>query len=378
MIPRASLPQDNRHDTNHQSETLDALRLRLSLAREGFCLDIDLALPSSGITVLFGPSGSGKTTLLRCVAGLEQPRGYIAIGSRIWLDSESGQMLPTWSRDLGYVFQEASLFEHLDVRDNLLYGVRRSRKPGSEQALADALDLLGIAHLLDRDVVSLSGGERQRIAIARALATQPGVLLLDEPLASLDIARRQEILPWLERLHLELRIPVLYVTHSMDELARLADHVVLLSEGRVRVHGPVEDVLCNPVFAAAAGGEAGAMLRGVVTAVDEEFHLLRIDVDGDTLWMKQHNLPAGSSVRMHVHANHVSLARDKPTNSSIQNCLHGLVESISDDAHPGQAIVRVRCTRQLLLARVTRRALTELELAAGSPVWLQIKSAALA
>ena len=376
--PQRTPPQCTPHDTNQLSETRNGLRLKLSLSREGFRLDVDLALPSSGVTVLFGPSGSGKTTLLRCVAGLEQAQGYIAIGSQEWLDSTRDLVLPTWSRDLGYVFQEASLFEHLDVRDNLLYGIRRARKPGSEQALADALDLLGIAHLLNRDVVSLSGGERQRVAIARALATQPGVLLLDEPLASLDIARRQEILPWLERLHRRLSIPVLYVTHNMDELARLADHVVLLAEGQVSLHGPVEDVLCNPVFAAAAGGEAGAMLRGVVAGVDDEFHLIRIDVDGDTLWMRRHDLPQGASIRMHVHANQVSLALDRPTGSSIQNCLHGTVESISDDAHPGQAIVRMRCTRQLVLARVTRRALRDLKIAAGSPVWLQIKSAALA
>jgi molybdate transport system ATP-binding protein len=378
MTQPARLPQGNPHDANRLNETADGLRLELSLSRGNFQLDIRLALPSSGVTVLFGPSGSGKTTLLRCVAGLEQAHGRIAIGNQLWLDSASGRILPTWLRDLGVVFQEASLFEHMNVRDNLRYGLRRTRKPGGEKALADAVDLLGIGHLFERDSSSLSGGERQRVAIARALATQPGILLLDEPLASLDIARRQEILPWLERLHGELRIPVLYVTHSMDELTRLADHVVLISEGRVRMHGPVDVVLCDPLFAAAAGGEAGAMLRGVVTGVDEEFHLTRIDIDGDTLWVKKHDLPAGSPIRLHVHANHVSLGLHKPIDSSVQNCLLGTVESISDDVHPGQAIVRVRCTRQLLLARVTRRALMELKLTAGHAVWLQIKSAALA
>jgi molybdate transport system ATP-binding protein len=378
MTQPARLPQGNPHDANRLNETADGLRLELSLSRGNFQLDIRLALPSSGVTVLFGPSGSGKTTLLRCVAGLEQAHGRIAIGNQLWLDSASGRILPTWLRDLGVVFQEASLFEHMNVRDNLRYGLRRTRKQGGEKALADAVDLLGIGHLFERDSSSLSGGERQRVAIARALATQPGILLLDEPLASLDIARRQEILPWLERLHGELRIPVLYVTHSMDELTRLADHVVLISEGRVRMHGPVDVVLCDPLFAAAAGGEAGAMLRGVVTGVDEEFHLTRIDIDGDTLWVKKHDLPAGSPIRLHVHANHVSLGLHKPIDSSVQNCLLGTVESISDDVHPGQAIVRVRCTRQLLLARVTRRALMELKLTAGHAVWLQIKSAALA
>jgi len=204
----------------------ETLHIRLRLTRADFQLGVDLTLPSSGITVLFGPSGSGKTSLLRCVAGLERPeQARISIGSEVWQDDAAGVYLPTWQRDLGYVFQEASLFEHLNVRQNLHFGLKRTRKPGAEQALAHALELLGIGHLLHRQAGTLSGGERQRVAIARALATQPRILLLDEPLAALDIARRHEILPWLEKMRDELSLPMLYITHSADELARLADHL---------------------------------------------------------------------------------------------------------------------------------------------------------
>ena len=233
-------------------KTESQIQLNLSLTRDGFAFNIALELPARGVTVFFGPSGSGKTTLLRCVAGLEQATGKVIIGDDIWQDSSNRVFEPTWARDLGYVFQEASLFEHMNVRENLNFGIKRVRKPGAKKALGFAIELLGIAHLLNRAIQGLSGGERQRVAIARALATQPRILLLDEPLASLDIARRQEILPWLENLHKELEIPVLYVTHSMQELTQLADHVVLLNNGAAQLHGPLAEIFSNPEFAATA------------------------------------------------------------------------------------------------------------------------------
>ena len=226
------------------------LVLELSLIRKEFCLDLRLTLPGQGITVLFGPSGSGKTTLLRCAAGLEQAQGKVIVNDQTWQDSSLNIWIPTWARELGYVFQEASLFEHLDIKANLSFGLRRTKAAGAEAALQAVIALLGIGHLLDRTPQSLSGGERQRVAIARALATQPRLLLLDEPLASLDAARKREILPWIERLHTELKIPVLYVTHSLDELKLLADYVVLLSEGQALTHGPTEVIFENPIFKA--------------------------------------------------------------------------------------------------------------------------------
>ena len=219
------------------------VRLQLNLQRSDFELSVNVQLPAQGVTVLFGPSGSGKTTLLRCVAGLEQANGRVVMGSQVWQDSSLQKFTPVWQRDLGYVFQEASLFEHMNVQRNLEFGIRRLAHGQHAEALNAAIELLGIGHLLKRSVSSLSGGERQRVAIARALAMQPKVLLLDEPLASLDMARKKEILPWLERLHQQLNIPILYVTHSLAELARLADWVVMLQQGKVVFEGNREQAM---------------------------------------------------------------------------------------------------------------------------------------
>ena len=353
------------------------IHLHLCLARKDFQLDVDVLLPASGVTVLFGPSGSGKTTLLRCVAGLENAQGRVAIGHELWQDSAQRHWVPTCARDVGYVFQEASLFEHLNVRANLHFGVNRVKKPGAKDALDSAVTLLGIGHLLDRATQSLSGGERQRVAIARAIAIQPKLLLLDEPLAALDMARRHEILPWLERMHHALRIPMLYVTHTMEELTRLADHVVLLERGSVKVQGPVSQVLANPVFASAVGGEAGAVLVGTISEHDPVYHLTCVDVNGSCLWVRQRDLAVGSRVRVHIHANDVSLAISEPKNSSIQNVISGVIDKMHDDTHPASCLINIRHHDQTILARITHKARASLCLAIGTPVWMQIKSVAL-
>ena len=354
------------------------LCLNLRLERPDFQLDVDLKLPGQGVTVLFGPSGSGKTTLLRCVAGLERARGQVWLGGQTWQDSAKQTWVPTWSRDLGYVFQEASLFEHMDVQANLRFGLDRVKKSGTKQALDTAVALLGIGHLLGRSTQSLSGGERQRVAIARALATQPAILLLDEPLASLDIARRQEILPWLERMHQELRIPMLYVTHNMEELTRLADHVVLMEGGRVNVQGSIDHVLSDPVFAASVGGEAGSVLHGTIQRHDEAFHLTCVDIHGSHLWVRQQQLDPGSPVRVHIHANDVSLATMEPQHTSIQNILPGVIVSIHPDSHPASCLVRLRHRDQIIIARITKKSLEHLAIGIGKSVWMQVKSVALA
>lgn len=351
--------------------------INLRLKRADFTLSANLSLPAQGVTVLFGPSGSGKTTVLRCLAGLERAQGQIKIGGELWQDSERSHFLPTWQRDLGYVFQEASLFAHLSVQGNLEYGIKRIQKPEAAQALSDAIELLGIGHLLKRHTASLSGGERQRVAIARALAMQPRLLLLDEPLASLDMARREEILPWLESMHANLRIPLLYVTHSMQELTRLADYVVLMQAGSVKVHGPVTQALADPGFAAAVGSEAGAILNGRIIEHDDAFCLSAIEVAGTVLWIQQKDLPIGNTVRLHIHASNVSLATREPSDSSIQNTLMGVVEGVHEDAHPANCLVSVRCADQQVLARITRKAWQALNLAVGVPIWAQVKSVAL-
>lgn len=354
------------------------IQVRLSLPRADFTLDVDLRLPGSGITVLFGPSGSGKTSVLRCVAGLERGRGArIVVDEEVWQDDAAGVFLPTHRRALGYVFQEASLFAHLDVQGNLDYGRKRSRSPDAARTLREVVELLGIGHLLGRRVAGLSGGERQRVAIARALATMPRLLLLDEPLAALDAARRQEILPWLEKLRAELKLPMLYVTHAVDELARLADHVVVLGQGRARAAGPVDAVLSAIDASGLAGDEAGALVHGVVAERSLAWHLARVDFDHGSFWLRDSGFALGREVRLRVLARDVSLATREPLGTSIQNHFPCIVESIAADVHPSQVLVRVRSGQTALVARITRRALAELDLAAGSPAWVQVKSVAL-
>ena len=352
-------------------------RLRLKLNRADFALDVDLELPGQGITVLFGVSGSGKTSLLRCVAGLERtPGALVSIAGETWQDDDAGVYLPTWQRPLGYVFQEASLCDHLTVRGNLQFGLKRSQG-ADRSALTAAIDLLGIAALLERKTNQLSGGERQRVAIARALATQPRLLLLDEPLAALDHARRQDILPWLERLRDELKIPMLYVTHSSDEVARLADTLVVLDAGRVKACGPVADVLAGLDMPVVLGEDAGALLSARIEESDERWQLVRLAFNGGSLWVRDTDLPLGRQVRVRVLARDVSITLDKPGQTSIQNLLPCTVQAIGPDIHPSQNLVRLQCGQSILLARVTARAVYELQLTPGKQVWAQVKSVAL-
>ncbi|MFM7973081.1 MAG: molybdenum ABC transporter ATP-binding protein [Betaproteobacteria bacterium] len=354
------------------------LNLQLHLQRPTFALEVNLNLPANGITVLFGPSGSGKTSLLRCVAGLERATGRVTRGGEVWQDSARQRFTPTWQRALGYVFQEASLFEHLDVRQNLHYGLRRAGNRSKGDVLDAALQLLGIEHLLGRAVGSLSGGERQRVAIARALATQPKLLLLDEPLASLDVARRRDVLPWLERLRAELKIPMLYVTHSVDELARLADHLVMLEAGQVRACGPIAQALVSQAVAQAIGEEAGMLSTCVVLARSEHDHMAQVDLGGGArLWVRDQGLAVGQTVRVRILARDVSFTLSEHADTTIQNRLPGVLESIEPDAHPSQALARVRCGQALILGRVTHRAVQQLGLAPGVALWCQVKSAAL-
>jgi len=356
----------------------DDLRIRAQLARSGFYLDVDLELPPQGITVLFGPSGSGKTSLLRCVAGLERPvNGLIRFGQHLWQDDSRNIFVPTWQRDLGYVFQEPSLFDHLDVQKNVAYGLDRSKKPGALEALSGAIALLGIGHLMHRHPANLSGGERQRVAIARALATQPRLLLLDEPLAALDLARRHEILPWLEKMRDELSVPMLYITHSADEVARLADYLVVLDQGAVKAYGAAQDVLARVQSPVIVGEDAGVVLRGTVVQRDTPWHLSQVAFPGGFLWVRDNQLALGRQVRLRVLARDISLSAYEPHDTSIQNQFKGRIEAMVDDTHPSQALVRIRCGESILLARVTKRAIHMLGLNSSSEVWAQVKSVAV-
>uniref|UniRef100_E6QRP7 Molybdenum import ATP-binding protein ModC n=1 Tax=mine drainage metagenome TaxID=410659 RepID=E6QRP7_9ZZZZ len=348
---------------------------RFQLDRPGFQLDVDLVLPGRGVTALFGTSGSGKTTLLRCIAGLERaPNGLLSVSGEVWQDKSI--WLAPHRRPMGYVFQETSLFAHLSVMGNLQYGIKRTK---SDQVVnfEHIVGLLGIEYLLQRQPQKLSGGERQRVAIARALLIHPKILLMDEPLAALDAQRKQDIFPYLERLRDELAIPILYVSHDHHEVARLADHLVVLEAGRVISNSPLTVAMAQPDQRFQRDEDIGSVLDGQVSEIDRQWHLARLDFPGGGLWMRDHGLPVGKKVRLLILARDVSLARHPPEQSSIQNSLQGCITTILDDTHPGLALVQVSVGASLLLVRLTRRAAATLNLQIGDNVWVQVKSVAL-
>jgi molybdate transport system ATP-binding protein len=352
-----------------------SLRLKFNLTRADFALNVDLQLPGRGVTALFGPSGCGKTTLLRCIAGLERASGSLTVNEHLWQDAT--HFVPTHQRAIGYVFQEASLFPHLSVRGNLQYGMKRASSNG-KVASDPIIDLLGIRALLDRKPEGLSGGERQRVAIARALAVDPKLLLMDEPLAALDLKRKQEILPYLDRLQATLEIPILYVTHSPDEVVRLAHHLVVMDAGSVVASGELADTLSQLDLPVKLGQEAGVVIESVVGSIESQWHLTRMDFDGGSVWIRDPGLVLGAKARVRILASDVSLAREQPGKSSIQNVLQGEIDAMRDDEHPGLVLVRVKVGDTALLARVTKRAVSELALMPGDTVWTQVKSVALA
>ena len=352
----------------------------LRLPRGAFALDVALALPARGTSALFGPSGCGKTTLLRCLAGLERaPGGRVVVEGEVWQDEAAGLFVPVHRRAVGVVFQEASLFEHLDVRANVEFGWKRLAPAQRRISIEQAVEWTGIGALLQRSTPGLSGGERQRVAIARALAVSPRLLLMDEPLAALDAARKAEILPAIERLGELSGITIVYVSHAISEVARLADHVVLMEAGRAVASGPVGELLSRLDLPLPPGEDAGVVLLGEVGALDAQWHLARLDVPGASFWTRDPALPVGHPIRLRVLARDVSLSLAELPGSSIANQVPTVVEAIADDTHPSQVLVRLRTQggTSALLARVTRRSAQALALAPGLPVWAMVKSVAL-
>lgn len=355
---------------------MNAIHARFSLDRGGFSLEVDLDLPGRGVTALFGHSGSGKTTLLRLMAGLERPeQGELAVNGQVWQDAAT--FLPTHRRPLGYVFQEASLFPHLSVGGNLEYGIKRVPVAERKVSLEQAIELLGIGPLLGRKPDRLSGGERQRVGIARALALSPRVLLMDEPLAALDLARKKEILPYLERLHDELEIPVIYVSHAPDEVARLADHLVVMDAGRAVASGPLTETLARLDLPFRLGEDAGVVLDAVVAERDAQWSLAKVDFGGGAVWVRDGGQPVGRRVRLRILARDVSLALTPHNGTSILNTLSAAVVAIADDTHPALALVRLNVGGSPLVARVTRRSAAALDLVQGKLLNAQIKSVAI-
>ena len=354
------------------------LRARFDLPLSTFRLNVDLNVPMSGITAIFGPSGSGKTTFLRCLAGLERaPNGLLQVGEEIWQDESLGCCLPLNTRPIGYVFQEPRLFPHYDVRSNLLYGYKRIPVDARRVAPEQVIEILGIGHLLDRRVHKLSGGEQQRVAIGRALLTSPKLLLLDEPLASLDLQRKQELLPFIRQLHQRLRIPVLYVSHGLTEILQLADRVILLKDGHVIGTGTLNEVFTTLNFRAQFGPHPiGAILDARVTHHDPQYGLTQLEFNDHTLFVPIQTVPVGQTVRVHIFSNDVSLVLGQtvvPT--SILNILEASVIEIREINQSSVDVVLDIGTS--LVASITRKSLMSLGLKPGQRVFAHIKTVAL-
>lgn len=354
----------------------EEISIRLGGRLGTFTLDVDFRLPMNGISALFGPSGCGKTTILRAVAGLHHIEGRIAIGDRVLQDRHV--FIPVHQRRLGYVFQEPSLFPHLSVRRNLTYGLRRARSDPPHVRFDDIVDLLRIAQLVDRSPEHLSGGERQRVSIGRALLSQPSILLMDEPLSALDQMAKEEILPYLEALHASLRIPILLVTHDLAEVERLADHLVLLQAGRLKIAGPLNDVLLDPLAGLSSRRDHAAILGARVIRVDPD-GIAVIDIDGCRLFILADGLKPGESIRVRIAATDVSIARARHEQSSILNAVPAKVLGIEPIGNAEAAVkLDLGVTAMApIRARITRRSLEGLHLRKDSNVIAQIKSVSL-
>ena len=353
-----------------------------------FTLDVQFDLPGRGVTGIFGPSGSGKTTLLRCIAGLQACKhGSLSVNGAVWQSQNGrGRPLPVHRRPLGFVFQQPSLFPHLSARENLAFARKRANEQVSDVDYQDIVDLMGIGPLLTQSPDALSGGEQQRVAIARALLIKPRLLLMDEPLASLDQMRKREILPYLEKMHRALDIPVLYVSHSVEEIARLADHLLLLDAGKVSSEGPATTLLSREDFPVQLGDDLGVLLEAKIEARDCHWNLLRAAFDGGSLWLRDSGEPIGESIRVRVLARDISLTANEDRQSSILNRLRVRVQEISPDRDPAMVLVRLEPhasaatgspVTSRLIARITRRSVHQLSLAPGSELWAQIKSVAI-
>ncbi|WP_061977845.1 molybdenum ABC transporter ATP-binding protein [Aureimonas sp. AU20] len=338
--------------------------------------DLDIRFRAEGrLTVLFGQSGSGKTSLVNLVAGLAKPdAGRIAIDDRVLCDTARGLFLPAHRRRIGYVFQDARLFPHLSVRQNLLFG--RWFAPSAERRteLEAVVDLLGLSALLGRRPAGLSGGEKQRVAIGRALLASPRLLLMDEPLAALDEARKAEIIPYIERLRDEAGVPILYVSHSVTEVRRLASHLVMLANGRVVTEGPARSVMDRlDLFPLAADQEPGSELAGRVLSHDRPYGLTAVALAGAVFQLPSLDAPIGASLRLRIRARDVMIATRPPAGLSALNIAPGRILSI-DSADPTSADLRLDCSGDIVLARITRRSVEELDLAVGRTVFAIVKA----
>ncbi len=353
------------------------LQLDVSHTISGFSLDISVQNAATGITALFGRSGSGKTSLINLIAGLSRPdRGRIALGDLVLFDSERGIDLPPEQRRIGYVFQEGRLFPHLNIRGNLSYGMKRRGENGQLASFDHVVGLLDLEYLLNRHPSSLSGGEKQRVAIGRALLSNPELLLLDEPLASLDATHKNEILPFLERLRGYSGIPIMYVSHNMEEIVRLADVMVLISEGRVLANGNVEDLLSRLDLRPLTGRfEAGSVIAATLVGHEKEFGLSRLSFAGGELLAPMVDLPLGTPLRVRIRARDVTLTTRKPSQMGAQNIYHGaIIQMEADTGSRAEVLLDIGVP---LWARLSAKSAQELKLAVGMRAYAMIKSVAI-
>ena len=351
------------------------IAVRFNIQRGEFALNIDTVIPETGVTAIFGPSGSGKTTLLRAIAGLEHAdNGYLKVGDALW--QGNGVFLPTHQRKIGYVFQEPSLFSHLSVEANLSYGLERAKDESSAVVVQQTIDLLGIEHLLKRMPWQLSGGEQQRVAIARALAANPSMLLLDEPLAALGDDQKAGILPYLESVYQQLDIPVLYVSHSRNEVARLADHMLLLDNGEIKASGKMTEIFTALDLPMAHQSRAESIIKASVSHYDEEFGIASVAFLGGQFSLAAEPLIVGSKVRLQVLARDVSITLEPQKNTSILNIIPVTIDAIAKESK-SQMTVRLIADETVLLSRITCKSAYNLNLKEGDKVYAQVKTAAL-
>jgi len=355
----------------------ETLSLRVKVSYPGFALDVAEELSLKGVTAVFGPSGSGKSTLLRTVAGFETPRaGRIAVGPEVWFDSEARVNVAPHRRPAGFVFQDGRLFPHLSVAGNLDFAGKRSRGRDERFSREDIIAALDLKPLLARRVASLSGGERQRAALARTLLSRPRLLLLDEPLSALDAERKAEILPYLERTPQRFGVPVLYVSHALDEVVLLSEEMLVLAGGRVQAHGPAEEIVERLGLRPGGPLEKGVPLEARVLRHDARLALTEVQADGETLKIPLAGRTApGEAVLLRIRPSDVALALERPRGLSMQNVLAATVEEIAAEPHTPFADVRLRLRSSRIQARLTRAAVEELKLAQGMPVFALIKTA---
>ncbi len=358
---------------------MTGLFLDFHLQQKSFTLEIDITLPSEGVTVLYGQSGSGKTTLLRCIAGLEKKlKGTIEFKQERWHTDK--KFVPTYKRNIGYVFQEASLFEHLTTQQNLAFAAKRVI--GNNQNSEDhIIRLLGIENLLNHYPTQMSGGEKQRVAIARVLLSNPSMLLMDEPLASLDTNRKNEILPYLEALKTRLNIPIIYVTHSPDEVARLADHIVMIDDGKIITSGPLSETLSRLNSPYYLTSELGVVIDSTISEQDKRWKMSKILLSEEELWFhddKNNNEnEVGNPVRIQILASDVSLSLSARLGTSITNCLPASIAEITTIPETGITLVKLTIGEITVMSRISSKSAHTLDIHKGMKIWAQIKSAAV-